>query len=267
MAGDCPMNCCTMLRVPFFEWERRMFDTKPEWQDVDGRQRNIREFTHEESGWRMCNTDERNVCVFCTDDRLCGLQLRYGESAMPSVCRTYPRIITKFPGRVEYSLDPCCPAVVYSLKDWKIGEVLIEGDAGCDLATDSEYESRKKAMECLADSRKTLAECFSTCAEIYGLETKVPFPVLPATKNEFLRKVFAYSLWTYALAYYGFPGVGSICGLLLKFFAGYVPTLQDCSDDWDVMSRHFAAALISYCKEIGFDLEIEDRYCDSSDSV
>lgn len=266
IANKCPMNCCA-LRVPFFGWEERLFDTKPEWQDMDGEKHNIREFIHKESGWWMCNTDERNYCVFCTDDELCRLQLRYGASAMPSVCRTFPRMITKFPDRVEYSLDPSCPIVVYSLKNWKIGNFLIEGDTCCDGAADTAYDARKKVVDCFADPHKSLDDCFRTIAVTYNSGTAVDIPVLSAFQEDFLRKVCAYHFWTYVLAYEGYPGIDNVGAALLAFYAEYVPTVVECPDDWDTMSRHFTAALISYVKRTDFDLELEYRYCDSSDSV
>lgn len=261
------MNCCSRLRVPLFKWEERLFDTKPEWQDMDGKKNNIREFIHKESGWWMCNTDKRNICVFCTDENLCSLQLKYGISALPSVCRTFPRMITVFPDRVEYSLDPSCPFVVYSLKEWKTGDILIEGDTGNDCTVDPAYAARQRVMDCFAAPGKSLDDCFRKIAEIYSSDTTVAVPHLTAFQECFLRKVCAFHFWTCVLAKEGFPGIDNIGGVLLDFYAGYVPTIVECPDDWDTMSRHFSAALISYEKSIDFDLDIEGRYRDSSEPI
>lgn len=265
VADKCPMNCCSQMRIPFFKWEERLFDTKPEWQNVDGRQHNIKDFLHEESGWLMCNTDERNYCVFCTENRLCRLQLEYGISALPSVCRTFPRVITKFPDRVEFSLEPCCPIALYSLKDWEIGVFLIEGDTGSSFAPDPSYDARQEVMDCFADPQKSLDDCFRKTAEIYNSDVSIDIPALSPFQENFLRKVCVYSIWAYVLAYEGYPGIDNIGAALLDFYAEYIPTVTDCPEDWESMSRHFAAALISYVKKIEFDLEIESRYCDFSD--
>lgn len=266
VADKCPMNCCA-LRVPFFEWEEHLFGTKPEWQDMDGRQHNIREYIHKEAQTWFFNTDKRNYCVFCTKDELCGLQLRFGISAMPSVCRTFPRMITKFPDRVEYSLDPCCPIAVYFLQNWKIGDFLIEGDADSGCADDPSYDARQEVMDCFADPGKSLDDCFRKIAEVYHSGAAAAVPGLSAFQEGFLRKVCAYHFWTYVLAYEGYPGIDNVGAALLDFYAEYVPTVPDCPEDWKAMSRHFSAALIAFVKRNDFDLEIEGRYCDSSESA
>lgn len=266
IANKCPMNCCA-LRAPFFEWEADMFDTKPEWQDVDGNKHNIKEFLHKEDGCWICNTDERNFCVFCNGDEMCSLQLRYGESAMPSVCRTFPRIITRFPDRVEYSLDSCCPVVNCSLKNWTIGGFLTEDDSGCSNTADAGYKDREKVMDCFADPHISLADCFRTIALTYNSERTVAIPCLTRSREDFLRKICAFHFYSYVLAYEGYPGIDNVGDVLLEFYSEYVPTLPECPDDWEAMSRHFAAGLSAFVRRIGFDLEIEDRHCDSSDFI
>ena len=234
---------------------------------MDGKKHNIREFIHKESGRWMCDIDKRNCCVFHTEDELCGLQLRYGDSTMPSVCRTFPRMITKYTDRVEYSLDPSCPIVVYSLRNWKIGDFLIEGETDCDCTADPSYDARQKVVNCFADPHKSLADCFGRIAGVYSSDTTVAVPDLTTFQEAFVRKVCAFHFWTCVLAKEGFPGIDNIGALLLEFYAGYVPTAVECPDDWETMSRHFTAALISYERRIDFDLDIEGRYCDSSDPI
>ena len=53
--------------------------------------------------------NEKNFCPFLTDEKLCGLQLKYGEKFLSKICRTYPRMICSFGSFVERSLLLSCP--------------------------------------------------------------------------------------------------------------------------------------------------------------
>ena len=254
VANKCPINCCA-LRVPFFEWEVEEFDKRPEWQDIDGNKHSIKDFIHRESGKWMCNTRDHNFCTFCTDDRLCGLRLKNGANAEPAVCKNFPRMVTEFPDRIEYTLDPCCPIANYSLKDWKIGEFIVEGESSGAEADDS---ARQIVVASFADPETSLRDCFQLIADTYGVSATVRIPDLSTCKETFLRKMCAYHFWSYVLAYEGYPGFDNIGGTLLEFFAEYVPTVGECHDDWNELSRHFSTALISFVRRTGFDLEMED---------
>ena len=52
--------------------------------------------------------NEKNSCPFLTDEKLCSLQLKYGESFLSPTCRTYPRVISLFANFVERSLSLSC---------------------------------------------------------------------------------------------------------------------------------------------------------------
>ena len=50
-----------------------------------------------------------NQCQLLTDDRLCRIQSEMGESLLPHVCATYPRIVQSLGGAKEMSLTLSCP--------------------------------------------------------------------------------------------------------------------------------------------------------------
>ena len=52
--------------------------------------------------------NEKNFCPLLTDEKLCGLQLKYGESFLSPTCRTYPRVINFFGNFFERSLTASC---------------------------------------------------------------------------------------------------------------------------------------------------------------
>lgn len=266
-AEHCPMNCCSLLHIPFFEWEANQMDTKPEWQDIDGEGHAFKEFTHRERNFLMCDHSSKGYCKLRNDNKLCSIQIRYGESAMPSVCRTYPRMITKFTDRVEYSLDPCCPIALYSLKTWNIGEFTVS-DASCRFDSENQdIKDRNSVIEYFANTENTLKDCFRKMAAVYGSERIVPLPALSEKQTTFFRKASAFHFWSYVLAYEGYPGIDNVTDVLLQFFSEYAPTLPESSDDWEEMCRHYSASLIRFVQRIGFDFEIEGRYRDSSEDI
>jgi lysine-N-methylase len=51
------------------------------------------------------------LCAFLDAERLCSVQRRYGEAAIPDVCATFPRVLKSRGGRLEVSGSMACPEV------------------------------------------------------------------------------------------------------------------------------------------------------------
>jgi lysine-N-methylase len=51
------------------------------------------------------------LCAFLDAERLCSVQRRYGEAAIPDVCASFPRVIQSRGGRLEVSGSMACPEV------------------------------------------------------------------------------------------------------------------------------------------------------------
>lgn len=66
------------------------------------------EFDSERKGYRVI-LNEKNSCPFLTDEKLCRIQLEYGEDFLSLTCRTYPRIINFLGTFFERSLLLSCP--------------------------------------------------------------------------------------------------------------------------------------------------------------
>lgn len=264
MGGECPINCCQFCHLPLLHWEERLLDLKPEWQDIDGKGNGFKHYLRQENGSWMLRS-EGGYCVLMDTDKLCSIQKRYGDAALPSVCRTFPRLITAFPDRVEYGFDLCCPVATYSLKDWKVGE-FVDG-AGVPVTeygrSDAKCAARQKVMDAFADEGKTLRECLGLISSLCVRNVDIPQFSLDPSQEAFVRKASSLMFWSYMLAYDGFPGVDSVADVVLRFLLEYIPTLC-CGDFWE-MSVHFSKALSDYVQRTGFDLEIEGRYHDSSE--
>lgn len=50
-------------------------------------------------------------CYFLNNEKLCSLQLKYGEEYISNVCRTYPRKINVVNDIIEMSADTSCPVI------------------------------------------------------------------------------------------------------------------------------------------------------------
>lgn len=51
-------------------------------------------------------------CYFFNADKLCEVQVRYGHSYIPSVCREFPRVSIKSPHRIYKTASFSCPEIV-----------------------------------------------------------------------------------------------------------------------------------------------------------
>jgi lysine-N-methylase len=52
---------------------------------------------------------EKQSCPFLSPKKLCTVQDRYGEGALPDICATYPRLVSKFGDRLEVWGTLSCP--------------------------------------------------------------------------------------------------------------------------------------------------------------
>lgn len=64
---------------------------------------------NDERGEYLMTLDEHGVCPFLTDEKLCRLQLKYGEQFLSKTCATYPRRTFDFGQFFERSLTLSCP--------------------------------------------------------------------------------------------------------------------------------------------------------------
>ena len=256
------MICCAYFRVDFFDWESRQFDSRPEWQDVDGMGGGIRKYARKTPRRWICSPGPGGSgCAFWKDS-LCSLQKRLGVSAMPSVCRTYPRVITRLGDRVERSLDPCCPVSVNLTRDWRIGELSIEGDGP--LPSDEEYLRRERAFSALSDTSVPFDAVLRKLSDEYSCAAEIPaLPDLSGEHDIFLRKATALLVLSDILPYEGYPTVPNVMTFIIDFACSFVPVLSSSgTSDWWEMSLLFSRELVRKVISEGFDEDMEDRYID-----
>lgn len=261
LADKCPLNCCQFYRIGFFNWEADQFDTNPLWKDVDGKGGCIRKYLEkDEYGWILAK-GEHGGCIFF-ENNMCSLQKRNGAMAQPSICRTFPRIITRFEDREELALDPCCPAVPYLAKGWKLCDFEITGDG--ELARDAKYVKREKVLNMLTDNGLSLKKCFEAMASEYDATLSVPEFSMSAIREEFFRKVTALLVWAFIIPYEGYPSIANMMEYCLDLMiqTDALFTKDNVSDDWWEMSVRFTRLFIDSILETDFDRDFEDSYLD-----
>lgn len=112
IGSECPASCCCgKWSIPV---EEEFYLSWQQVPDLVERARltdsvvRVSENGHEIL--RM-NPDETGCCRLLGEDGLCTLQQRHGESLMPSVCRTYPRMVSETHVSLLSTLSLSCPEV------------------------------------------------------------------------------------------------------------------------------------------------------------
>lgn len=271
IAEKCPRHCCA-FRISFFKWEEELFGTKPEWSDVDGKGHDIKHYLlHDSKGW-FCKNKSGDECIFMGEDHLCNIQKRFGQVALPSICRTFPRMVTKYQDHMEYALDSCCPVVAASVWNWKIGEFAIEGtpcdNDECDndesVIDDLTYR-RNAAMRILADEKECFHDCLKNIADIFKCEIVIPDFHLSEDKLDFIRKQTLLLIWEVVLSHEHSTEGNVIITLILQFITEYSKHLEehDYASHWE-MSVDFANRYSEFVIGTPIEPDDEKRFIDIS---
>lgn len=241
-----------------------MFGRRSEWTNIDGKGNDIREYLeHDEQGW-FCKSNTNRNCVFLNNNKLCNIQLRYNEKALPINCRVYPRLIGRYSERIEFGMDHCCPVVAYSVKDWTIGTFLTEGRLP--RIDDEKYLKREEVLSILSDENSDLIDCLGRIADLYDCAKVIPDIRLEGEKEVFLRRVTALSLWSSVLYYDGIPMLGNYIEVMLNAAANscYQIASRDYSS-WMDMSVDYSRFIIEQYGDRGLNLDYDKHYLDNKD--
>lgn len=264
LAEKCPLNCCKYYRIGFFNWEADKFESNPLWKDVDAEGHSLKAYLdRDEFGWIVRKACRRECAFF--KENLCSLQKKNGPQAQPSICRTFPRIITKFNDRLELVLDPCCPEVPNLAKDWTLCKFDITGDG--ELAYDEKYLKRQRALDTLADTSRPLRDCFEAMASEYSADVDIPSLELSAVREEFIRKTTALLVMAFVIPYENYPTIPNMMGYIISLMLQTAETFnkEGTSEDWWDMSVRYTSIFIDSIIEKDFDRDYEYSYIDVND--
>ena len=119
LASDCRFSCCKGWNISFNKKDflslKRQTGSEGLSQILRGGVRRIRSGSKE--GAHYGEFDMRgSVCPLLDEDSLCLLQKECGHSALPDVCKTFPRrCVPLASGYLERSLTPACEGVLQLL--------------------------------------------------------------------------------------------------------------------------------------------------------
>jgi lysine-N-methylase len=100
IAERCEDTCCSGLRISLSPSEARRLQPVLEAHAEPGEQTSLLPMRPD------------GTCTFLDAQRMCSIQRRQGEGALPDVCATFPRVVTTREGHWELSGSMACPEVV-----------------------------------------------------------------------------------------------------------------------------------------------------------
>ncbi len=104
IAGACPDTCCS-------GWDIEVDDNSREfYQNAEGifGEKLRKSMTEDEDG-EMIFVLENGKCPFLNQEKLCDIQIRFGEEHICETCRTFPRLSQDYTEFTEYMLSAACP--------------------------------------------------------------------------------------------------------------------------------------------------------------
>lgn len=219
--ASCPVSCCSGLRIALPRGEEKDLPRE--------------DWTTDEQG--VCISMRPNGdCPFWTENHRCQRQRGDDQTALPTICRFFPRIVNVYSDRAEYSLDTLCPEVCRLVATWEIGDVCVDGDAEF---ADPQYRRRAEEME----SYRTL--------ELPGVAPSVA---------DFLRRFGAYLLFVQYPAYAADPRAQGVFAPVRRFIVQTAESVRTFAALDEEFFAFICRAWRAFCGEYGFDADCEGNF-------
>jgi lysine-N-methylase len=116
----CEATCCSghwkiyIDKHHYRKTQKVMSATPQTRQEFDERFERVRGVTRSDGRYALMVL-QNGSCGFLTEDRLCGLQQRFGEEVLSDTCALYPRALSQSGSRLELAGMPSCPEVARQL--------------------------------------------------------------------------------------------------------------------------------------------------------
>jgi len=117
LGGRCETDCCTEgFNIPYSRSDYEELERVSAGSDVM-RSRVLSAFDMDVPAgfFAFLKMNENGLCPFLSSDKLCEIHASFGDGAIGSVCRTYPRVINVMGDRAEVSGTLSCPEVARRL--------------------------------------------------------------------------------------------------------------------------------------------------------
>jgi len=162
LAGDCPDTCCASWDIVIDQ------DSLDFYQTIPGEfGEKVRSAITVDGDGDHCFSVSGGQCPLLTEERLCSIQLAFGEERVCDVCRSHPRFQEIYGPFREDSLAASCPGVADLLIEAETPAYFpeIEDDQPDEVCDDVDEEllavllpTRQRALELIQDRSRPLGE-------------------------------------------------------------------------------------------------------------
>lgn len=117
LSGRCDINCCSgVFHIPF---DRRDYEnlqkTVSGSESMKSRVQSAFDMNVPAKYFGFLKMNENGRCTFLSANRLCEIHANFGDGALGTVCKTFPRVINILGDRAEVSGALSCPEVSWRL--------------------------------------------------------------------------------------------------------------------------------------------------------
>ena len=174
LQDKCPASCCSESK-----WNIEVFEHEKN-EHIEPIMR------HVEGDRYIIAKDSSNRCLACSPTGICNIHQKYGENALPSICREYPRVITSLNGVTSLrSASGSCPEIMrYCLFEDDPFDIIpvdyIKGDpllsiANSDLNNKEIFSLIKYFINLMENSSEDIDECMLHIIQIINNLKEHPY--------------------------------------------------------------------------------------------
>ena len=147
IADACSLTCCQEWKIAVDRKTAAAWKKTETPEGVRPKRRTLSDYTKKCGDGRIITLDEKMRCPFLDERKLCRLVLTYGDAVLSETCTLFPREKHEVAaGITEYSLMPCCPAVVDLLWGRECIRFSDEADSASYGAYEAVYGVRKRFL-------------------------------------------------------------------------------------------------------------------------
>lgn len=152
IADACSLTCCQEWKIAVDRKTAVAWKKTEMPEGVRPKRRTLSDYTKKCGDGRIITLDEKMRCPFLDERKLCRLVLTYGDAVLSETCTLFPREKHEVAaGITEYSLMPCCPAVVDLLWGRECIRFSDEADSASYGAYEAVYGVRKRFLTIMSD--------------------------------------------------------------------------------------------------------------------
>jgi len=107
----CLITCCQGWNISIDKKTHKKYIHSDSRQIADIAKQSLQLVKKGKAYYSIVRFDERKVCPFMDDNKLCTIHRDMGEEALSATCATYPRLKTHYANETRHSMTLSCPEV------------------------------------------------------------------------------------------------------------------------------------------------------------